>query len=268
MQTLQKLGEKIKTLSEQKDFKFNLIGQVLTELQPQDIGHLLNEMLTQLKNKGKLPTFSEDHIYLYREKEFNMFIRFAATGNLSPQLAANEFDAFILNLSPKIVKIPAYQSQLDINDLDKQPVALEPIAPVEIANYGLHYIAAFETILDIPAASNTVPLLIVHSEKRAWSTWSFDRVTLHPLGRFCTDLRASRLQLALAFLQKLERSPEIVRELITLAPSDYAEFVRWEAIKYLYQLDPNKGLEVLQKVAFSDSNKNLRQAAQTTLGVI
>jgi len=265
MQTFNDLGQQIKILSTQDNFNFADIGAILAELKPSTIAALLNTMLAELKIKGKLPTFSEDHIYLYREKEFNIFIRFAGTGVETSQLAANEFDAFILNLATETVSIPAYACDIDQQYLDQKPASLQIMPPIELKPHELYYVSAFTTILDLNAISKKVPLLIVHSEKRSWSTWSFDRKTRQPIQRFCTDLRASRLQLTLAFLQYMNNSEDMDSILTQLSTSDYAEFVRWDAIKYLYQIKPEKGLAILQQVAQHDVSSDLRNAAKQTL---
>src|SRR3989338_4701808 len=195
--SFKELGREIEKLTDSKAFQFSRIIEVLSKLTPRDITALLNSMLCELKDLGRLPTIEEDHIYLYRQKEFSLLLRFAGSGTVLPQLCAHEFDAFILNLSNFPIEIPVYKTLININDLAQRPLALEPQKKLLLPPYGLHSELAFCSILDFHSASKNVPLLIIHSERRAWSTWVFDRKTLQPDRRVATDLRASRIQLAL-----------------------------------------------------------------------
>ncbi|MEM9684851.1 MAG: hypothetical protein AAF942_16385 [Pseudomonadota bacterium] len=226
---------------------------------------MLRSLMLEIQRNGRLPMQREDHIYLYRERDINLLLRFAGTGGSTGEYSANEFDAYLLNLSHRPIHIPTFACSVDAQALDRRPVALRPAETLILQPHGLHFEPAFGAVLDLLAATPAAPILVVHSERRAWTTWTFNAETLEAEQRVSTDLHASRIQLAMMLLEEMGAGG-FDDALEGLATSRFAGFVRWDAVKLLHSHDRSPGLDVLAKLAEDDEDPGIRQAAQKTLG--
>jgi hypothetical protein len=252
--SFKELGHRIERVTGTEGFAFSAVGDVLASLTKSDVTALLDSMLEEVKTSGRLPSVEENNVYLYRRPEFNLLVRFSDSGTRLTQLSANEFDAFVLNLSNRQLEIPVYRCRIDAADPGRRPGPLAVGDTLRLAPRGLHGEAAFGNILDLDAAS----------EARAWTTWTFDRETLQPLQRVSTDIRASRVDLALRYLAE-SNSPVPETVLQEIVESDYAGHVRWQAAKYLCRLNPETGLQALQVLSGDATDPGIQKAAQATL---
>lgn len=246
------------------DLDFGSVGQILSQITPRDVAALLRGLMTEVKQNGHLPMQREDHIYLYRERDFNLLLRFTGMGRSPQSYAANEYDAYLLNLSHREIEIPAFACSVDPARLDQRPEPLRPLAPVVVPPHGLHFEPAFGSVLDLVSATPPAPILVVHSEHRAWTTWTFDPATLEAEQRISTDLHASRIQLAMMLLSEMQAAG-YEAPLAALATSRFAGFVRWDAVKLLHRRDRTQGFALLRQLADADADPEIREAARSTL---
>lgn len=262
--TFTKLGGLLSETVNKPDVDFFSCANVLSKLTKQDFISLINNLLIMINENQKVSTSEEEHVYLYRQNGVNLLIRFANSATQGKMFLASEADAVLVNLSGTVLSIPFYKCSINPDDLAQRPKALEQQEDVRLNSYEPFCLKAFSGILDFYQASRVAPLLIVHSDKRAWSTWAFDRESLEAVRRVSTDLRASRLQLTLALFQAMNVK-EINPILRSLILSNYAGNVRWDALKFYYQLDKEDATRLIKQLAESDDDPAVRRVAQKTL---
>ena len=264
--TFAQLGLLLKSTMDKPNVSFFDLQKVLINLTQNDIVALLNDLLNGINDNKKLSSIEEEHVYLYRQTGINLLLRFAGTAAPAPTLLASEVDAIIMNLTNTPLTIPTYSCSINKNDLAQRPTKLQQEAPLVLPPFQPYCLNAFSSILDFHNASHHAPLLIIHSEKQAWSTWAFDRTTLEALHRVSTDLRASRIQLTLLLFKALQVKgiDHLIKALIL---SDYAGNVRWTAIQYYYELNPKETKALVQQLAIQDSDPAVQRAAQKTLAL-
>ncbi len=242
------------------------LGSILRSLDPQRINGLLLDLLHVVRERGSLPAQREGNVYLCRTDQFSLMLRFSGQGGRQPVYTANEFDAFVLNLSPNDVHIPRLECGLDRNNLHQRPPSLKrQDSDLVLKAHDVYDAPAFGDIIDIAAATPIAPLLIVHSPPRAHSTWTFDRDTLEPLQQVSTDLHASRMQMVLQLLQAMQQIDGLEEPLAKMVHSNMAGFARWDALKLLHRCAPQQALTALHQMAHSDRDASLREAARATL---
>lgn len=252
------------TAASNEDNGFSNLARPLANLGPGQISGLLAGLLREIRDQGRLPRQMEGHIYLHRGEMFSVLLRFAGLGARAMPYAANEYDAFIVNLSCNTLRIPRLKCSFGPGGGDVRPDALHPVSPLELEPLGVHYEAAFSSVLDFDAVEPQAPVLIVHSPPRAHTTWTFDRETREPLQCISTDLNASRIQLLLELLSAMDTGG-LEGPLEQLATSDLAGFARWDAVKLLHRRSPQKGMAILRRIAEDDPEPALRKAARATL---
>ncbi len=207
---------------------------------------------------------AENNVYLYQQPGIYLLMRFTHCKASSSALLASEVDAIVMNLSEKEVKVPLYHCNIQHNRLYEKPSPLKRENDLLLASHQAYCLPAFSSILDFYDASQNAPLIIVHSNKKAKTTWAFDRDSLNPIRRISTDVRASRIRLTLELFQAMQvrRIKSLLEKLIL---SNYDANVRWEAIKYYYKINNKHTLPLLKKIAFEDCDPEIRRAAQKTL---
>lgn len=262
--TFTRLGLLLKKTMDKPNASFFDVREVLVNLTQNDIVALLNDLLNGINENKKLSSIEEEHVYLYRQPGVHLLLRFAGTASPAPTLLASEVDAIIMNLTNTPLVIPAYHCSIDKKDLAQRPSKLQRTDPLVLPPFQPYCLGAFSSILDFYNASQHAPLLIIHSEKQAWSTWAFDRTTLEALHRVSTDLRASRIQLTLLLFKALHVKgiDHLIKSLIL---SDYAGNVRWAATQYYYELNPKEAKTLVQQLATQDHDPAVQRAAQKTL---
>jgi hypothetical protein len=262
--TFERLGQLLKATMDKPDVHFFDLLAVLERLDRKNIISLLNDLLKGIEHNKKLSSIAEEHIYLYREAGVNLLIRFAGTSIPPVKLLASEVDIILMSLASIPIEIPRFSCIINKNDLAQRPEDLIKEQPIVLEPFKPYCFSAFSSILDFNNASHNAPLLIIHSEKKSWSTWAFDRLSLKALHRVSTDLRASRIQLTLLLLRTMhiKGTDALIKSLVL---SDYAGQVRWEGAKYYYELNPEDAKKVLHLLAEKDSDPAVQRAAQKTL---
>lgn len=240
---------------------FDLIN-VFCNLRKEEIVSLINNFLKEIIVSSKI--IEQNYIYFYQQPNVHLLMRFTKHKAAERTLSSSEVDAIIMNLSDKTVNIPKYYCSIDPNDLSTKPSALKQEDDLILSPYKPYCLSAFSSILDFHNASHKVPLIIVHSDKKSWSTWAFDRDSLEPVRRISTDIRASRIQLTLQLFQALQVR-EIEQILEKLILSNYDGNVRWEAMKYYYKINRDNALHLLQKIASQDNDPAIQRISQETL---
>lgn len=262
--TFNQLGQLLKAAMDEPEVSFFDLQKVLDRLQRNDIISLLNDLLKGIITNKKLFRIEEEHVYLFREAGVNLLIRFAGTSTPAKSLLASEVDMIVMSLANRPLEIPCFCCSINTNDLAKRPEPLAKGEPITLEPFKPYCFNAFSSILDFHYASHNAPLLIIHSDKKAWSTWAFDRDSLSALHRVSTDLRSSRIQLTILLLRAMHIKgvDMLIKSLIL---SDYAGQVRWEAAKYYYELNPQDARKVLHVLAEKDSDPAVQRAAHKTL---
>ncbi|OTA21991.1 hypothetical protein Xbed_00240 [Xenorhabdus beddingii] len=95
-------------------------------------------------------------------------------------------------------------------------------------------------------------------------TWGYNRETLEPIQSICANLQASRVLLYVRLLGEMKASQSI-QCIENLAISDYANFVRWEAVQSLSKISPSNCLKILKILAENDQDPMIKQAAIQSL---
>ncbi|TNH42456.1 HEAT repeat domain-containing protein [Photorhabdus luminescens] len=240
------------------------VGEVLGKLSRDNIIDILNDLLEKKEITDKYELLSEDSIYIHRQKNFNLLVRFIGKTN-NEKLYVNEFDTFIINPSREAIQIPYYKCKINHNDPFIQPEALTSLGVFTFEPNQLYSFKAYEDILDFGYENrNGSFLLIAHSGAKGWISWIYDRMSLQPVETICTNLSASRIQLYVRLLgaMKYHGASAVLEKLAT---SDYANFVRWEAVESLAQIDSAACLELLHQIACEDTDTMMRETAKNSL---
>lgn len=243
---------------------FSMYAEIANSIAHGGAIELLNNVVESKEILGGLDLLSEDHVYMYREGEFNLLLRFLG-GSKSESLYCNEYDAFIINSSDEMLRIPCYSSNLDRFNLYARPAPLLSCEPIIINPKSVFFLEAYTYILDFSQSKpHNSFVFVIHSDRRDWVTWLYDRSTLLPSQPICTDLTASRMQLYIRFLGEA-KAIEATKKLEALACSDYAGFVRWEAVEAIAKLAPDRLESVLIYLSDNDKDFRVRDAALKSL---
>ncbi|NHB89649.1 HEAT repeat domain-containing protein [Photorhabdus tasmaniensis] len=261
---LDQLEKIISKTMESNGGDFWSIGEVLNRLSRDNIIEILNDLLEKKEITDKYELLSEDSIYIHRQKNFNLLIRFIGKTN-NEKLYVNEFDTFIINPSQEAIGIPYYKCKINHDDPFMQPEALTSLGVFTFEPNKLYRFNAYENILDFGCDNHDSSfLLIAHSGAKGWISWIYDRMSLQPIETICTNLSASRIQLYVRLLGAMKYHGARAA-LAKLATSDYANFVRWEAIESLAQIDSAACLELLHQIAREDTDTMMRETAKNSL---
>lgn len=238
------------------------LAPLMDSLLRDDIINLLNDILEKREITSSYELLSEDHIYLHRQPNFHLLMRFIGR-NSQDTLYANEFDIFVINPTTEDITLPLYECHQS-NTLEC-PEKLSRLDDIILKPGKSYRFEAYKYIIDFSCeAKDNSFVLIAHSDLKGWLTWVYDRNSLEPIESICTSLQASRIQLYVRLLGSMNATQSLpVLEKIAL--SDYASFVRWEAIESISQIDPQRCFAVLKKLAEYDPDPMLRQAAENSL---
>ncbi|HEX8744443.1 MAG TPA: HEAT repeat domain-containing protein [Thermoleophilaceae bacterium] len=245
-------------------YEFAELAAVMRPCDPDWATGLLNALLADL-----LATSGDDEDRFFREVDlcgagdFNLTLVEAGGQGRRPQLAASEFDMLVTNLAGTPLRVPVYRTDIDPLDVERRPGPLVE-EQVVVGPYETACFRAYDQIADIGSSPTPGPALVVHSMPRGVLTWVFDRETLEPLNLTTTHLQVSRLQLALRVMSELGL-PEDADRLAALARSEHLHFIRWEAAKAVYAVDPERGARLLDAELSDDPHPSIRRAARASL---
>lgn len=241
------------------------LALIFSELTREDIISLINSFLIEITANDRIA--EENKIYFYQQPGIHLLMRFTHCKASSNSLSASEVDAIVMNLSEVDVKVPLYCCDLQQHRLYEKPGPLKREEDLILPSYKPVCLPAFSSVLDFYNTSHNAPLLIVHSDKKARTTWVFNHDSLNPIRRISTDVRASRIRLTLELFQVMQVKgvKPLLKKLIL---SDYDAHVRWEAMKYYYKINGKSALSLLQKIAAEDNDPEIRRASQKTLELI
>ncbi|KTD73730.1 HEAT repeat domain-containing protein [Legionella tucsonensis] len=241
------------------------LAQIFSDLKRKDIISLINNFLIEITVNDKVTEANQ--IYFYQQPGIHLLMRFTHCKSSSNTLSASEVDAIVMNLSEVDIKIPLYHCSLQQNHLYEKPYPLKQEEDLILPSYKPVCLPAFSSVLDFYNASHNAPLLIVHSDKKARTTWVFNHDSLNPIRRISTDVRASRIRLTLELFQAMHVKgiKPLLKKLIL---SRYDTHVRWEAMKYYYKINGKSALPILQKIAAQDNDPEIRRASQKTLELL
>jgi len=263
IRTLPALKEAVAQVLDREGANFFDIAPILDTLRKDDIIALLNDVLERREITSNYELLSEDHVYLYRQPNFHMLLRFIGK-NAQETLYANEFDVFVINPTNDVITVPLYQCPSRL-DSPQQPQRLLRLDDAVLEPGKTYRFEAYKYILDFSCeAAPDACVLIAHSDPVGWLSWVYDRDSLEPVESICTSLQASRIQVYVRLLGAM-RATQAIPCLEKLATSDYANFARWEAVESLSQIAPNHCLEVLKKLAENDADPMIRRSAADSL---
>lgn len=257
--SLPTLKNAITHVMDRKDADFFDLTPLMNDLRRENIIELLNDVLERREITSKYELLSEDHIYLHRQKNFHLLMRFIGKSARNT-LYANEFDVFVLNPTTDVIAVPLYECQSNPDNMD-QPKKLRRLDDIKLEPNKAYCFEAYKYILDFECdAQKDAFVLIAHSEPKGWLTWLYDRESLAPIDNICTSLQASRIQLYVRLLGAM-KSEQSVPTLEKLATSNYAHFVRWEAVESLSRINPSRCLTVLRQLASNDADHVIQKIA-------
>ncbi len=260
---LHTLKETITEIFNHQEATFFDIVPVLSAMRRQDMISLLNSILLNREIISNYDLLSEDHVYLYRQYNFHLLMRFIGPGS-QKFFYANEFDAVIINPTTNTITLPLYKC-VSLSDSHQQPEPLIRVDDLVLEPEAVYRLEAYKYFPDFSAETSQKNfVLIAHSEPAGWLSWIYDRQSLAPIESICTNLQASRIQLYVRLLGAM-KATEATECLQKLATSDYANFVRWEAVESLASISPSSCLEILKQLADCDSDSTMRQIAVESL---
>lgn len=263
IRTLPALKEAVEKVLDREGASFFDLAPTLDILRKDDIVALLNDVLERREITSNYELLSEDHVYLYRQSNFHMLMRFIGT-NTQDTLYANEFDVFVINPTNDVVTVPLYKCRSRPDSLQR-PQKLLRLGDAMFEPGKTYRFEAYKYILDFGCeAAQDACVLIVHSDPVDWLTWVYDRDSLEPVESICTSLQASRIQVYVRLLGAM-RATQAIPSLKKLATSDYANFVRWEAVESLSKIASNRCFEVLKQLAENDADPMIRKSAAESL---
>ncbi|QLZ69501.1 HEAT repeat domain-containing protein [Legionella sp. PC1000] len=242
------------------------LAPIFSNLTRTDIISLINSFLIEITANDKIT--DENKIYFYQQPGLHLLMRFTHHKSSSNTLSASEVDAIVMNLSEVELNIPLYHCNLQRERLYEKPNSLKREEDLILPSYKPVCLPAFSSIADFYNASHNAPLLIVHSDKKARTTWVFNQETLDPIRRISTDVRASRIRLILELFQAMQVVKGIKPLLKKLILSDYDANVRWEAMKYYYKINGRGALPLLRQIASQDKDPEIKRASQKTLALM
>ncbi|MBI7310060.1 HEAT repeat domain-containing protein [Pseudomonas aeruginosa] len=254
------LPKEVERISKLGDFY--LYKELAERIATEGAEELLLGMIESKELLGNLDVLSEDHVYMYREKNFNFLLRFLG-GDADDDIYGNEYDFFVINPLDEEVVIPRFTTMAGSIDGEclSPPQGLTVAAEIRIKPREIVYIKAFSDILDFSEATPKDGFaLLIHSERKGWTTWTYSREDFSPRNIICTDLTASRMQLYIKFLGEL-RLKSTIDSLRKVVLSDYASFVRWEAVEALEKIgDPNL-VELIESLSMNEKDPVIRTLA-------
>ncbi|KTC91261.1 HEAT repeat domain-containing protein [Fluoribacter dumoffii] len=242
------------------------LAPIFSNLTRADIISLINHFLIEITSNDKIT--DENKIYLYQQPGLHLLMRFTHRKSSSNSFSASEVDAIVMNLSDVELKVPLYQCNLQPDHLYEKPNALKREEELMLPSYQPVCLPAFASIPDFYNASHNAPLLVAHSDKKARTTWVFNRDTLDPIRRVSADVRASRIRLILELFQAMQVVKGIKPLLKELILSDYDANVRWEALKYYHKINGKSALPLLRQIANEDKDPEIKRALQKTLALM
>ncbi|KMZ12795.1 hypothetical protein BHUM_00004 [Candidatus Burkholderia humilis] len=261
--SLPTLKNAVAQVMDRKDADFFDLTPLMNDLCRENIIELLNDVLERREITSSYELLSEDHIYLHRQKNFHLLMRFIGKSTRNT-LYANEFDIFVLNPTTDFITVPLYECPSNPDNMD-QPNKLHRLNDIRIEPNKAYFFEAYKYILDFERdAQKDAFVLIAHSEPKGWLTWFYDRKSLAPIESICTSLQASRIQLYVRLLGAM-KSEQSVPILEKLATSNYANFVRWEAVESLSRISPSRCLTVLRQLADNDADHVIQKIAKQSM---
>lgn len=249
-----------------QDTHFFDLAPIFSNLTRTDIISLMNHFLMEITANDKIT--DENKIYFYQQPGLHLLMRFTHRKSFSHSFLASEVDAIVMNLSEVELKVPLYQCNLHADRLHEKPDSLKRQEDLILPSYLPVCLPAFTAIPDFYNASHNAPLLVAHSDKKANTTWVFNRDTLNPMRRVSTDVRASRIRLILELFQAMQVVKGIKLLLKKLILSDYDANVRWEAVKYYHKINGQSALPLLRQLAKQDVDPEIKRASQKTLALM
>lgn len=263
---LEFLGEVLNTAIRNAHNQFSAVMPIIQSLKADTLNCLLFSLLETLHERGDLPTGEIDHFYIFRKNGVNIRIQFTNIKSSIDYFTLIDSDYIIVNPSNELVAVPRYSCKINTQDLALPPTPLQEIDPIKIEPYSYYQDVAFKSVLDYSKSESRTILFIIHTDPKQASTWLFSRSNLDKVGRVCTNIAASRCHIALKVLSAM-KTPDTSALYADIATSDYVDFIRWDTVKYLYEIDQEKGIQVLKTLS-TDPVPCIRRAAVRTLNSI
>jgi hypothetical protein len=119
-------------------------------------------------------------------------------------------------------------------------------------------------ILDWESVGETGYVLRLHSESLGNYEWSFDRETLSPKGVTVLDSFSSQMTTAMQMLATLGAPLDM--DFIEMGLNSEYFHVRWETLKTIGQLAPERAAETLERLK-TDAHPSIRRAVEKTLQI-
>lgn len=242
------------------------LASSFSNLTRSDIISMMNHFLVEITTNDKIT--DENKIYFYEQPGLHLLMRFTHRTSFSNSFSASEVDAIVMNLSEVELSVPLYRCDLQPDCLYQRPKSLQREGDLILPSYSPVCLPAFALIPDFYNASHNAPLLVVHSDKKARTTWVFNRDTLIPIRRVSTDVRASRIRLILELFQAMQVDKGIEPLLKELILSDYDANVRWDAMKYYHKIKGKGAIPLLRQIANQDKDTEIQRASQKTLALL
>lgn len=121
---------------------------------------------------------------------------------------------------------------------------------------------AFRDIVEIKPAAEVRLALVLSSAPVSTIRWSYDRSTLEP--RECATATLNENHLSHAMWALVQLGHPRAAEAIAGLYEHPAHYLRWDAVRALMEVDPERGMELLQRAA-TDPHPHVRRAAQRAL---
>jgi len=150
------------------------------------------------------------------------------------------------------------------NDVYDPSARLEPRDEILLPPGGAIERNGHSDVLDWHSDGDPGFVLRLHSEALGNYEWAFDRITLAPSGVTVLDASASQLATAMQMLTTLD--VPVDEDFIETGLASPHFHVRWEALKMVSRVAPEKTDEILKRLA-TDPHPAIRRAVEKTISL-
>ena len=148
------------------------------------------------------------------------------------------------------------------NDLYDPDVRLELRDEIELQPGQSIERNGYTDVLDWESPGTTGHVLRLHSEGLGYYEWAFDRKTLKPSGATVLDSFSSQVTTAMQMLAAL--GVPVDREFIDMGLASPYFHVRWETLKMISRLAPERTQETIEQLK-NDPHPAIRKAVERTV---